>query len=70
MDEREERLRAIGLEVRDRVSGKLGDVWWAFMLRGVLAGLLGIFACSGQLPVSRSWRAWSGSIAWPTLCPD
>ena len=44
MNEREERLRAVGMEVRGRVSGKLGDVWWAFMLRGVLAGMLGIFA--------------------------
>ena len=44
MNEREERLRAVGVEVRSKVSGKLGDVWWAFMLRGVLAGMLGIFA--------------------------
>ena len=44
MNEREERLRAVGVEVRGWVSGKLGDVWWAFMLRGVLAGMLGIFA--------------------------
>jgi uncharacterized membrane protein HdeD (DUF308 family) len=27
-----------------RVSAKLGDVWWAFMVRGVLAGVLGICA--------------------------
>jgi uncharacterized membrane protein HdeD (DUF308 family) len=26
------------------VSDKLGDVWWAFMLRGALAALLGIIA--------------------------
>jgi uncharacterized membrane protein HdeD (DUF308 family) len=26
------------------VSGKLGDVWWAFMLRGVFAAVLGICA--------------------------
>jgi uncharacterized membrane protein HdeD (DUF308 family) len=44
MDEREERLRAVGVEVRTRLSGKLGDVWWAFMLRGVCAAMLGIFA--------------------------
>jgi uncharacterized membrane protein HdeD (DUF308 family) len=44
MNEREERLRAVGMEVRSAVSGKLGDVWWAIMLRGVLAGMLGIFA--------------------------
>jgi uncharacterized membrane protein HdeD (DUF308 family) len=44
MDDRQERLRAVGLELRGRVSGKLGDMWRAFMLRGVFAGLLGIFA--------------------------
>ena len=44
MNEREERLRALGLELRDQVSGKLGDVWWKFMLRGVFAAMLGIFA--------------------------
>jgi uncharacterized membrane protein HdeD (DUF308 family) len=44
MNERQERLRAVGLEVRSRVSSELGDVWWAFMLRGVFAGMLGIFA--------------------------
>jgi uncharacterized membrane protein HdeD (DUF308 family) len=44
MDEREERVRAAAAQVRSAVSGKLGDVWWAFLLRGVFAGLLGIFA--------------------------
>jgi uncharacterized membrane protein HdeD (DUF308 family) len=44
MDEREERVRAAAAEVRSAVSGKLGDVWWAMMLRGVLAAMLGIFA--------------------------
>ena len=44
MNEREERLRAVGLELRGQVSGKLGDVWWKFMLRGVFAGMLGFFA--------------------------
>ncbi len=43
MNERDERVRAVGLELRGQVSGKLGDVWWAFMLRGVFAGTLGIF---------------------------
>jgi uncharacterized membrane protein HdeD (DUF308 family) len=44
MNERQERLGAVGVELRSQVSGKLGDVWWTFMLRGVLAGMLGIFA--------------------------
>jgi uncharacterized membrane protein HdeD (DUF308 family) len=29
---------------RDRVSDKLGDMWWAFMVRGVLAAALGLCA--------------------------
>jgi len=28
--------------MQSRVSAKLGDIWWAFMLRGVFAGVLGI----------------------------
>ena len=27
-----------------RLSGRLGNVWWAFMVRGLLAGVLGIVA--------------------------
>ena len=42
MDEREERLRSLAAGVQGRVSAKVGDIWWAFMLRGVFAGLLGI----------------------------
>jgi uncharacterized membrane protein HdeD (DUF308 family) len=30
--------------MQSRVSAKLGDIWWAFMLRGVFAGVLGICA--------------------------
>ncbi len=44
MNEREERLRAVGVELRGQLSGKLGDVWWKFMLRGALAAMLGFFA--------------------------
>jgi uncharacterized membrane protein HdeD (DUF308 family) len=29
---------------RDRVSDKLGDMWWAFMVRGALAAALGVCA--------------------------
>jgi uncharacterized membrane protein HdeD (DUF308 family) len=29
---------------RSRVSDKLGDIWWAFMARGVLAAVLGLCA--------------------------
>ena len=42
MNKREERLRFLGAGARNRVSSKLGDIWWAFMLRGVFAGVLGI----------------------------
>jgi uncharacterized membrane protein HdeD (DUF308 family) len=45
MDEqREHQLRPIAARAQNRISGKLGDIWWAFMLRGVFAGLLGICA--------------------------
>jgi hypothetical protein len=30
--------------MQSRVSGKLGDIWWAFLLRGVFAEVLGICA--------------------------
>jgi hypothetical protein len=38
MNNREERLRFLAAGV----SSKLDDIWWAFMPRGVLAGILGI----------------------------
>ena len=44
MNERKEPLRSLAAGVQSRVSGKLGDIWWAFMLRGVFAGVLGICA--------------------------
>jgi uncharacterized membrane protein HdeD (DUF308 family) len=31
-------------DVRSRASTKLGDMWWAFMVRGVLAAVLGLCA--------------------------
>jgi uncharacterized membrane protein HdeD (DUF308 family) len=44
MNKREERLRFLAAGAQTRVSSKLGDIWWAFMLRGVFAGMLGICA--------------------------
>ena len=44
MNERQERMQALAAEARDRVSGKLGDLWWAFMARGIFAGVLGLIA--------------------------
>jgi uncharacterized membrane protein HdeD (DUF308 family) len=44
INQRQQRLQAFGAGVRSRVSSRLGDVWWAFMLRGVFAGALGICA--------------------------
>jgi len=44
MNERQERLRSLAAGIQSRVSGKLSDLWWAFMLRGVFAGGLGIGA--------------------------
>ena len=43
-NERQDSLRSFTAGLQSRASGKLGDVWWAFMLRGVLAGVLGICA--------------------------
>jgi uncharacterized membrane protein HdeD (DUF308 family) len=44
MNKREERLQFLAAGAQTRVSSKLGDIWWAFMLRGVFAGMLGICA--------------------------
>ncbi len=42
MDERQdaERLRAAAPDARER----LGGMWWTYMIRGILAGILGLFA--------------------------
>jgi len=39
-----ERLQAAAAGLKNRVSGKMGNVWWAFMLRGLLALGLGVSA--------------------------
>jgi uncharacterized membrane protein HdeD (DUF308 family) len=44
MNERQERLRAMAAGAQNRVSSKLGDIWWAFMMRGIFAGVLGLIA--------------------------
>jgi uncharacterized membrane protein HdeD (DUF308 family) len=44
MNERNEPLRSLAAGMQSRVRAKLGDIWWACMLRGVFAGVLGIFA--------------------------
>jgi uncharacterized membrane protein HdeD (DUF308 family) len=44
MNERNEPLGSLAAGMQSRVSAKLGDIWWAFMLRGVFAGVLGICA--------------------------
>jgi uncharacterized membrane protein HdeD (DUF308 family) len=43
-NEVQDRLRSRAAGVQSRISNKLGDVWWAFMVRGVVAGVLGICA--------------------------
>ncbi|MFV8816788.1 HdeD family acid-resistance protein [Haliea sp. E17] len=37
-------LEAVAVGVKAGVAGKLGNVWWFLVLRGVLAVLLGVFA--------------------------
>jgi uncharacterized membrane protein HdeD (DUF308 family) len=50
MNGRKEPLRPLAAGVQSRVSGKLGDIWWAFMLRGVFAGVLGVCALLWPTP--------------------
>ena len=50
MNERMEPLGSLAAGMQSRVSAKLGDIWWAFMLRGVFAGVLGIFALIWPTP--------------------
>ena len=44
MDDRREQLRSIAQSAAATANKKLGDVWWFFMLRGILAAILGICA--------------------------
>lgn len=37
-----EQLQAAAAELRGRASSKMGDIWWAFMLRGLFALVLGL----------------------------
>jgi uncharacterized membrane protein HdeD (DUF308 family) len=39
-----ERLQAAAAGAKDRVGNKLGEIWWAFLVRGLLALALGIGA--------------------------
>ncbi len=43
-DIRRERIRAAAIGVRTGVSDKLGSIWWSFLLRGLFAIALGLFA--------------------------
>ena len=50
MNERNEPLGSLAAGMQSLVSAKFGDIWWAFMLRGVFAGVLGIFALIWPTP--------------------
>ena len=39
-----EQLRAAAAGLQNRISGKLSGIWWAFLLRGLLALVLGVSA--------------------------
>jgi len=41
---RTERIQTVVTGVRTRVSDKLASIWWSFLLRGIFAIALGIFA--------------------------
>jgi uncharacterized membrane protein HdeD (DUF308 family) len=44
MPEEQEKLRKVVSGARSRVSDKLSDIWWWFLIRGVLALLLAVVA--------------------------
>jgi uncharacterized membrane protein HdeD (DUF308 family) len=44
MSEKKERVAKVASEVKKRADSRLGDIWWAIMLRGILA--LGLSACA------------------------
>ena len=50
MNERNEPLGSLAAGMQSRASTKLSDMWWAFMLRSVFAGVLGIFALIWPTP--------------------
>jgi len=39
-----ERLRVAAAGLQNRVSAKMGDIWWAFLIRGLIALALGVSA--------------------------
>jgi uncharacterized membrane protein HdeD (DUF308 family) len=39
-----ERLRVAAAGLQNRVSTKMGDIWWAFLIRGLIALALGVSA--------------------------
>lgn len=43
-EKKRERVQAVAAGVRAGVSSKLGSIWWSFLLRGIFAVALGIFA--------------------------
>ena len=48
MSERSERAAQVATAAKHRVEAKLGEIWWAIMLRGLLA--LGLAACAFVWP--------------------
>jgi uncharacterized membrane protein HdeD (DUF308 family) len=43
-EKKRERVQAVAADLRAGVSSKLGSIWWFFLLRGIFAIALGIFA--------------------------
>ena len=48
MSEREERAAKVAAAAKQRVDVKLGEIWWAILVRGVLA--LGLAICAFVWP--------------------
>ena len=48
MSEKSDRAAQVATVAKQRVDAKLGDIWWAIMLRGLLA--LGLAVCAFVWP--------------------
>jgi len=41
---RQQRVEVVAAGIRTGVSDRVGDIWWSFLLRGIFAVVLGLFA--------------------------
>ena len=48
MSEKQKRVGEVAAAAKERIGAKLGDIWWAILLRGLLA--LGLAVCAFVWP--------------------